>query len=277
MEKISNLGMQQGVNKKQPADFAAEVLSEITSEEDASVDNVLEEGVDWIEIKELPIETKRIKEIVPQLKNLAGKIIESKKKYDLILSDDASGRLVSLFLKSVLDEVQQKRGGSKPDLKFVAAGRHMNQEVFNGIKEFLRKISPERMLLVTEYIETGRGMEKLIDIIQELNIKFDIASVSVSEVDGGLRRVSEMIKDDPDQELYFGEIGKGAIALYGQAQMSGVVKLTNISDSPHPLRYRDFLKDNKNMREDAQAQINKTRKDLHVLADQTIEDFEDKI
>lgn len=142
--------------------------------------------IDWFgqEMKgylENEIKVPEIKDLVSELSLLAERINENAGIYNSIVSDDASGRLVSLFLKKVLEIARKKEGLGLLKLKFVAGGRFGKEERFSEIRNFLGKHKEElgRVLLVTEYIESGQSIKNIINILNSLSIPFDLATLSM--------------------------------------------------------------------------------------------------
>ncbi|PJE51118.1 MAG: hypothetical protein COV29_02490 [Candidatus Yanofskybacteria bacterium CG10_big_fil_rev_8_21_14_0_10_36_16] len=205
------------------------------------------------------IELEKIREIAPTLFVLAKKIIQSGKTYDFILSDDASGRLVSLFIKRLIDRFQMGKGLSKTDIRFVSGGRHGNTETFCKIKELVKKIAPTHVLLVTECIDTGRSILILSNILRELNLDFDIATVSGSE--DSMSNISSLL-EQTSKRLYFGSEGWAGSTFQGYSG-SGVIKYGD-SLFPRKIITRQHMP---NYRRKAQSCVNRARKDIALLAE----------
>lgn len=210
------------------------------------------------------IETPIIKENARLLFRLAKEIFESGRRYDLILSDDVSGRLVSLFIKKILDAVQSGAGVEKPDIRFVSSGRHNNKDTFESIGKLVAEISPQRTLVVTEYIETGASMKRLVDILNNLGLEFDVATLSQGS---DLSLVYKSLKKD---SLLFSS-GYTAIGYDFHTddgrRLGGVVK-TSESQFPERIINDDLTEVAK---KEIQEGINNVRKDIGVLAERTIE------
>ncbi|KKQ82450.1 MAG: hypothetical protein UT05_C0001G0039 [Parcubacteria group bacterium GW2011_GWF2_38_76] len=216
----------------------------------------------------------RLAEVAPELQKLAREIVESKKSYDLILSDDASARLVSLFLKKVMDEVQIRRGENKPDIRFVSGGRHDTRIVFEAISNLLKEFDPKHVLLVTEYICSGDSIKKLTKILEDLKIDFDLAVLSSTT--SGLKTAKEDVEKKPGQEVFLGSVGPMGLKLYGEGKGQGVVKAGGSYPVFSPVRYKDMTKDNE-IKKEIQASVNQSRKDIDVLAKETLSLLSDAI
>ncbi len=198
--------------------------------------------------------------------HLAEKLVNSGKAYDLILSDDASGRLVSLYVKKILDAVNESKNLPRIELRFVAAGRHGNDEVFKKIAEVVKNIEANQVLLVTEHIATGDSIVRLMDAIKPLGIKLDLAALSIET--GGEQKLKNYIKSVADTELFYGESGIVGLGFWSNGSLSGVVKnRQTLSPFPEKAKKESLTKV---ARERVQKYINYARKDIDLLADQTI-------
>src|SRR3989338_10702411 len=98
------------------------------------------------------IETSVIKDLSFDMFKLARNLKERALTYDTIVSDDASGRLVSLFLKKVFDGLRKKQNQPPVKINFISSGRSISKDKLNAINNFLDKNKNKfgRVLLVTE-------------------------------------------------------------------------------------------------------------------------------
>jgi orotate phosphoribosyltransferase len=152
--------------------------------------------------------------------------------YDTILCDDTSGRLPALFLKKIMDKKREEQGKDPVRLKFVAAGKH-HGPLFDKIQEFIKEKKREenwqKVLVVTDHIATGESMRKLVDILEEENIDFDIAAVSTYREKRD-KTFEQNPCNDPKvlRKLYFGaSLNENEIMLppfYKRPERAGVTK-----------------------------------------------------
>jgi len=231
------------------------------------------------------IQSWQIKRIAPELFELARKIVETRKTYDLILSDDASGRLVSLFLQKILGAVREKNGLPKTDVKFVSSGRRADETALDAAKKMLEDMAPERTLIATEYIEIGRSMRKLIPILQELGLKFDVASLSIKDesalesvrdlslhgTDKSLfERMKKSFSSKPasDAEIYYGAVGSQGVDMHDRRLVSGVyTDPSGVIKKTISAGYGDEEK------QKIQTTINRAREDVDLLAQETLKEL----
>ncbi len=132
------------------------------------------------------------------LENGIQKLVEELKenfdshKYDLIISDDLSGRLLSLVVKKILDKVPGS--AKKVPVSFILGGKYVGNHDEDGeagsiLKEALAEkvIDHKNLLIVTEYIKDattiGRLITSLYRIEDENGLKFsiDVAALGVNE------------------------------------------------------------------------------------------------
>jgi hypothetical protein len=140
--------------------------------------------------------------------------------YDLLVGDDASGRIPALILKKIFDRQYEKRGLEKPELRFIAGGRFLDREIKeNKINQLVREYTPlyhKNALLITEYIQTGIGMQNTLEALKTSGLNVEIASLSSSGYSS--------IEDTISEPIYPGRIGETVPLVYGVARISGVTK-----------------------------------------------------
>lgn len=232
--------------------------------------------IDWGSLEQelsRGISSEVIKGVVVEMFKLAQKLKEKAYFYDSIVSDDASGRLVSLFLKKVLDTEREKKERNPLKLRFIATGRHNVSEVYEKIKEYLNLNRGElgRVLLVTEFIATGTSIKKIANILEDLNIFFDVAALTVSRDIS--RGILDKIKPGKSArwELYYGDISIKGGDLSNIPSMTGVEKKTSDKDmSPFPKRfygYYDRSKDSQEEKQELHQSVVEARRDVEVLAE----------
>src|SRR3989344_1234935 len=125
-----------------------------------------------------------IGELEKPLTKIVGQILEDKKEYDLILGDDTSGRIPTLIAARAINTLREFEGKNKIPVRFA-------YNYFDGgrdIKDILKKLgkTPNRVLLVTEYIDSGFTVFNISKFFKyvgkdiEKAIILDVASVSSS-------------------------------------------------------------------------------------------------
>lgn len=162
--------------------------------------------------------------VIESLINLVLKLESKLSQYDTIIGDDASGRLIALFLRQIIKAKRREDGLEPPETLFVAGGRGNNCLRSEKIKELLekKKDSMGKTLLVTEYISSGDGLQWLAKMMADLGIDFDIATLSLLVKENpteSFQRYPEIVK-----RLNFGSIGSDGLFFYGKKRIAGVTK-----------------------------------------------------
>jgi len=176
-------------------------------------------------------------------------------QYDTILSDDASGRLISLILKQLIDKKRKEEEKPNSKIYFLASGQHRDEKINSLIQDFILKRKNElgNTLLVTEFIATGGSISPLVEVLEREGINFDLATISVS------RDPSENYGKQIQRHLYYGEVGNSALNLHNVHQYSGIEKNKEIM-TPYPVAL------NKNDRD--QRSVHNARQDVKMIAEE---------
>lgn len=220
---------------------------------------------------------KEIAELEKPIENLVRQLKEriNAGEYDVLISDDVSGRLVTLALRKVIKERLKKL---QPDLTaeqkreslrthFIGGGQiHSDCE---ALLEFFKKIKPKvrkRALLITEFIGTGGSLARIGKIFEEQDIPFDIAAVVSLEKASYYDKYADVLNR---HNLFIGIPCGELPKIYGRKELSGIYKvdeeLMNIGGAhPRPLREHPYPG------KDLQKDINMAREDVNILADQVL-------
>ena len=222
----------------------------------------VEERLRKINIIELMKNFKAIsfweKEGLTALLKLIIKLKENIGKYESIVSDDASGRLVSLILQKIANKIRKDNDKDQIRVLFIAGGSGIQNRKI-AINKLIEnnKNKLGRTLLVTDYIQTGESIEKFMEILNDNNINFDVAAVSVSD---DPKSSHHLYSKNLLKRLYYGEFGNAGLQFYSRISFAGVYK-NSTSREPFPeLQYNKTTDEMKNIRED-----------INLLADKAIE------
>ncbi len=189
---------------------------------------------------------------VQSLIRLALKLEGKLQDYETILSDDASGRIVSLVLRKIAEERRARMGQEPPRLWFLAAGRHHNHEIDGNIERFVEEKASDlgKSLLVTEYIASGKSIMKIVDILKARGVDFDVATVS-------LRDDPESAPEYPEDlvsRITYGSVGEEGLKFF-RGDALGVHK-NKLGPGPHPVK--------DSVRSD---EVRKAREDIDTFAE----------
>lgn len=197
---------------------------------DEEVKNYVGERIDLDDLRErLKHDIFKNEGLLEAASALVVKLKDKIPGYDTVLSDDASGRLISLLLRKIIND--KKGEGNAANIYFVAAGKNVyNQKAKSAIKEFMEGKSFGKTLLVTEYMQTGMSIRPLIRNLESTGTEFDLASLFIEDS-------PERYPSDIRKYLYYGSIGLRGAALWNKPELTGVMKEDG-SDSPYPSTFR---------------------------------------
>ena len=121
-------------------------------EEKIDMDYICENVNSWDE--------KSTKNLVRSFASLSNELKEELPYYGTIISDDASGRLLSLFFRKIVNKKREELDKEPVSTYFLTPWKGMYKEVNEDIDEFLReKVNPyEKVLVLTEHIDSGASL-----------------------------------------------------------------------------------------------------------------------
>ena len=179
-----------------------------------------------IEKQFLDIETfahPAIREMGQHLVRVLDQIIVNGKHYDMVIGDDTSGRLPSLIIGKVLNNLNLQAGIDPIPIRFI--GRSiMNRnragiELENILNRSVKK--PSRVLVVTEYMDSGGTVKNLSGCLVGNGILFDVASLVVSSGEKTYR-LSDTFPDST--QLYAGIICGMVPLIHSSVGLTGLRK-----------------------------------------------------
>lgn len=110
--------------------------------------------------------------------------------YDVIIGDDTHGRLPALLVHDITQRYAKDHpDAKKPPLLFVAGGQTIYDRT-EAIREHFQKLFqkdhyPSRALFVTEIVATGDSEKTFAQIMKELGVPTDVATIEVDYGHGG--------------------------------------------------------------------------------------------
>lgn len=192
------------------------------------------------------------------LYSLCRQLADEPDKYDTLISDDASGRLVTLVLRRILDNRREKSGLPPMKVWFLASGRNEPLQQ-KAIDHFVARHASElgRVLIVTELVDTGDSLRDLTKSFAKKKLLPGIAALSVAEH-------PTFYAKKFTNNLIFGVQGYAGVDLHDEHTFAGVRK-DNTQRGAHPRRYKDF--DLPSLREANQEKVNQARQEVKLIAD----------
>lgn len=164
-----------------------------------------------------------VKQLLPELR---------KGSYQMIIGDDASGRLPTLLFGRVARSIAEEAGKAAPTVHFFAGSRFYGtfhpaedprwKDKKDEMMRELRGLDAQRkVLLVTDMVETGASLLPLAEVLDTLHIQRDIAAISFFDQEKqGKEKIERLLKG----RVYIGD-KKGALpSVYEKTDIAGVVK-----------------------------------------------------
>lgn len=110
--------------------------------------------------------------------------------YSCIVGDDTSARIPTLVLKGFADFISDIEGKEHITTIFIQAGRKVSdstvEEQFQQrILPIMAKIPNKKALLVTEHVQTGKSITRLLKLFKKFGIPVDIASLQIQRTKEG--------------------------------------------------------------------------------------------
>ncbi len=194
-------------------------------------------------------------------------------EYDVLIGDDASGRIPTLVLRGIFNERKRKLN---PELKsieseiktrFVAGGQVENKEELKAALTKIKSECPEKALVITEYVSSGKSIKRIADTLKEIGIPFDVATLTTN---------IDSIEIPAESKFIYGELIHNDFyednppAFYDVPELSGVIKDSSPKSYAVPLT-KELVADEDELK-DIQEKIGIARKDVDLLIKKTLKE-----
>lgn len=225
--------------------------------QDVDIDPVLESKIDMDYICENvnSWDEKSTKNLVRSFATLSNELKEELPYYGTIISDDASGRLVSLFFRKVINKKREELDKKPASTYFLTPWQGKNKKVNEGIDEFLKeKIHPyEKVLVLTEHIDTGASLSPIISSLEkQKDIEFDIASISINKY--------FRLPNGLESKVIYVSRSRDGLALHNST-FTGVKKGISGEIGIHPEKRQGY---------ENQKFLNQAREEIGLIADEIL-------
>ncbi len=218
---------------------------------------VLDEVRKRIDIENLSEKLKTVlgeEKIIESLGSLLVKLRDQIKSFDSVISDDSSGRLVALFMKSTIENATDKNIPT-----YFVQGR---KGLADKREDFLTAKKDElgKTLVVTEFIEKGSNIKSMMESFEKLGVDFSVAS---AQIKNPIDNYNETFQVD---KLTYGQQSKYTL-LYRRPEYSGVIPDPR---NVHPKKrlVSDDYKNGRYEKSHAQQDVNDARADIQVLVEE---------
>jgi len=134
-----------------------------------------------------------IQELEEPLKILLSQLKEriDQGEYQLIIGDDASGRIPTFVFDRFLNKLYVEKGYKTPKTIFIAgsryltieAGKHKEKKILDYLHHVFQKHFqgglPVRTLIITDTIASGSSLEPIVQSLIRKGALFDVATISL--------------------------------------------------------------------------------------------------
>lgn len=150
-------------------------------------------------------------------------------KYDTIIGEDVSGRIPALIFGRVIKNIYDLKNYPLPQSLFFAGsggGLESKRETEEKITKIMETVinsrkgknAESKVLIVTEYIETGLSLQLLIDALERAGIDFDIATLYVRS------NMIENLQKRFKGKIHYSNLTLGPPKIFNYKSFSGVSK-----------------------------------------------------
>ncbi|MBI4121132.1 MAG: hypothetical protein HY457_02665 [Parcubacteria group bacterium] len=225
-------------------------------------------------------EIEELKDPLENIFNQLAEGIENGEWYDLIVGDDASGRIPTLIVAGVLKEIAEARGLEKPDMLFfagvkdVALKKKRKREIVEVLKQHEKwsGTAHKRALLVTDTIASGETIRDITDALKEQDIFFKIITIGTTF---GVPKTEEQVKESREYILGGKIISgmRGTPKIYQMHTYGGVQKEDKASIHALPIRTALSQTGSDYPPNSFQKNINEARADSKEIAHEIAEKY----
>ncbi len=208
---------------------------------------------DTAKLKSSEIYFEKISELESYEKDLLLKLKENIERgdYQLIIGEDASGRIPALIMRKVINHIYDKHDFPHPQMRFVSgfSGQEEDSYKIQALKDNLSDFVGAKALVVTEHIASGHSMYQLKTFLESAGIECDLASLALQKDVGYYPELGD--------DLYYAKEERSSPLIYGRYNMGGVHKKP---ENPYATRHANSEED-----------VVKARSDIENVANNIID------
>lgn len=229
---------------------------------------------------EQTIENEAIAKLEVPMKKLLGAMREkiNAGTYGLLIGDDASGRIPTLAFREILGRISPSEEQGNPDTLFFAGTRYSSNKSDKELKKKIQGLEAELknhedlkeknqdVLVITDTIASGESLTPLLNVLQSLNLPFDIATIGLLSGWNAKRKLEKKYSS----QIFAGDDGTPKI--YGKKILAGVTKrVKDVHSQPLKKHPSETLIGGPGKKQKIQDEIDKARQDTHLLAQKLIQ------
>lgn len=176
-------------------------------------------------------------------------------KYGIIVGDDTSGRLPTLALKGFSDFVSDQNHMERLPTVFLQSGtKAKDEDVALQFKERVlsrkKDIQDKKALIVTDYIQSGRSVNRLMELFKSQDLPFDVVVLHLSdEFDQSKLVIPE------SSNMIIGEVSPYSPSVWAKETLTGLSRIEIPTNEVRAIRGTPFY--NKRLRQ--------AREDINLL------------
>ena len=196
--------------------------------------------------------------------------------YETLISDDVSGRVPTLVVRKVMKKLSNEP--ISPDTYFISGGLQLdntNKEKREEVVEFLKsRCQSDDVLIVTEYIETGRSIKKMANLVDKAKPDtFDVISLMIENLSTS-NKLREYLSKNFKSKFLNGSVRKNKedLKLWSKSGLiTGVAKSEEYEIYPSKKIYEvsDEVTESK-----AKEKVRNIRQDIDVLSSFLVKSIE---
>ncbi len=200
---------------------------------------------------------KNTKKIAKCFSILTEVIQDELSSYDTVIGDDVKGRLPTLFFREVINKKKNEEGLEPVDTYFLIPKRARYPKVNEGILNFIGSKNMKKVLLVTEYVESGYSLGTIVKALNVHKIPFDIVAISDSHI-----RMFQNLNPETREvkkRVIAATVGTVGFDLFSNKIITGIAKDRMDDESIHAYRPIMYKPD--------REKVNQARRDISLIAD----------
>jgi len=181
---------------------------------------ILRSGIDFDELASqmhYPFDNVHLLYGIAKLVSRVGHNIDS---YDVVISDEVSGRLLSLFLSRIINNRRHAQNTRSIRTYFLVKNEYDETE------QYVLPDNLKKGLLVTEVVASGRSMRILRNMLSNSNIELDMACLSFGV---------DSIASFTGSKIFYVDKHQSGNLLHGSLVPTGVIKPSG-ENLLHPVR-----------------------------------------
>ena len=182
-------------------------------------------------------------EVIETFISVARQLKENLGDYEALIGDDASGRLPTRVIRTLINEMRKRKEGEDSIPTYFLPGLTGDQhyeEPSRKQKEFLQKhgLSGKKILFMTEYIGTGATMENFTRVCDEAGVECDIAALTAHMDAGSYARHTNAPYIGKENSSVGMDYFHAGLRSMQNREISGVIKTHSIDEGAEDAQHR---------------------------------------